>query len=68
MLQEAFKEEALSNPQVYKWYSHFKGGEISCEDRPSSGRNQPAEMMNILKKFALQSMQIVIGPLMRFLR
>ena len=29
---------------------------------------QPAEMMKILKKFAAQSMQKVVGPLMRFVR
>jgi len=28
MLQEAFKEEALSKTQVYEWYSRFKRGEI----------------------------------------
>ena len=37
MLQEAFKEEALIKTQVYKWYSRFKGGEMSCEDQPRSG-------------------------------
>jgi len=34
MLQEAFKEEALSKTQVYDWHSHFKGGEMSCENQP----------------------------------
>jgi len=38
MLQEAFKEEAQSMTQVCEWYSYFKGGEMSCEDQPSSGR------------------------------
>jgi len=38
MLQEAFKEEALSKTQVYEWYSRFKGGEMSCEDQPRSGQ------------------------------
>jgi len=38
MLQEAFKKEALSRTQVYEWYSRFKGGEMSCEDQPRSGR------------------------------
>jgi len=38
MLQEAFKEEALSRTQVCKWYSRFEGGEMSCEDQPRSGR------------------------------
>ena len=32
MLQEAFKEEALSRTRVYEWYSRFKGGESSCQD------------------------------------
>jgi len=38
MLQEAFKEEALSQTQVYERYSRFKWGEMSCEDQPRSGR------------------------------
>jgi hypothetical protein len=38
MLQEAFKEEALSKTQLYEWYSRFKGGEMSCEDQPRSSR------------------------------
>jgi len=38
MLQEAFKEEALSKTQVYEWYSRLKGGEMSFEDQPRSGR------------------------------
>ena len=39
MLQEAFKEEPLSRTPVYEWYSRFKGGEMSCEDQPRSGRS-----------------------------
>jgi len=31
-------KEALSRTQVYEWYSRFKGGAISCEDQPRSGR------------------------------
>ena len=38
ILQEAFKEEALSKTQVYACYSRFKGGGTSCEDQPRSGR------------------------------
>jgi len=38
MLQEAIKEEDLSKTQGYEWYSHFKRGEMSCEDQPRSGR------------------------------
>jgi len=28
MLQESFKEEALSKTQVYEWYSRLEGGEV----------------------------------------
>jgi len=34
MLQEAFKEEALSRARVYKWFSRFKRGDMSLEDQP----------------------------------
>ena len=44
MLQEAFKEEASSKTQAYERYSHFKGGETSCEDQPRSG--QPSTCRN----------------------
>ena len=38
MLQEAFKEEALSQARVYKWFSRFKRGDMSLEDQPRSCR------------------------------
>ena len=34
MLQEAFKEEALSQARVYEWFSWFKRGDMSLEDQP----------------------------------
>jgi len=44
MLQEAFKEQALSRARVFEWFSRFKKGDLSIEDesrsgRPSSSRN-----------------------------
>jgi len=33
MLQEAFKEEALSQARVYEWFSGFKRGDMSLEDQ-----------------------------------
>jgi len=33
MLREAFKEEALSQARVYKWFSGFKHGDMSLEDQ-----------------------------------
>ena len=50
MLQEAFKEEALSKTQVYEWYSHFKGGEMSCEDQPRSRRPSTCQNDDNLEK------------------
>ena len=37
MLQEAFKEEALSKTEVYEWFSRFIRGEMSFEAQPRSG-------------------------------
>jgi len=64
MLQEAFKEEALSKIQVYEWYSRFKGGEMSCEDQPRCDRPSTCRNDQNLEKFATHSMQIIVGPLM----
>ena len=50
MPQEAFKEEALSKTQVYEWYSRFKGGEMSCEDQPRSGRPSACQNDEYLEK------------------
>ena len=37
MLQEAFKEEALSQARVYEWFSRLKRGDMSLENQPRSG-------------------------------
>jgi len=68
MLQEAFKDEAVSKSQVYEWYWRLKG--VKCYVRTSHDPAdlQPGEKIKILKKFAAQPMQIVVGPLMRFLK
>ena len=50
MLQEAFKEEALSKTQVYEWYSCFKRGEMSCEDQSRSGRTSICRNYENLEK------------------
>ena len=50
MLQEAFKVDALSKTQVYEWYSGFKGGEMSCEDQPRSGRPSTCQNDENLEK------------------
>jgi hypothetical protein len=67
MLQEAFKEEALRFKCMGR--IHVSKG-VKCYVRTSLDLAdlQPAEMVKILKKFATQSMQIVVEPLMRFRR
>jgi hypothetical protein len=37
MLETAYKEAALGKTQVYKWFSHFRNGELSLADQPCSG-------------------------------
>ena len=51
MLQDAFKEEALSKSQVYERHSCFKGGEMSCEDQPRAGRPSTCRNDENLEKF-----------------
>ena len=36
VLQITYKKGALSKSQVYKWFSHFKQGEMSTDDQPCS--------------------------------
>ena len=69
MLQEAFKEKASSKTEVYEWFSRFIGGEMSCEAQPRSGRPSTCRNDENLEKVSKTlSMQIIVGPLMRFLR
>ena len=50
MLREAFKEEALSQARVYKWFSQFKRGDMSLEDKPRSGRPSTSRTDENIKK------------------
>lgn len=43
MLVEAFKENALSQSEVGKWYSRFERGDMSLEDQPESGQPSTSE-------------------------
>jgi len=38
MLQESFKEEALSRAGVFEWFSRFQNRGLGIEDQPRSGR------------------------------
>jgi len=54
MLQKAFKEEALSCTQVFKWFAWFKRGEMSVEDHPHSGRPSTSRTNKNVKKIREQ--------------
>lgn len=47
MLQQAFKEDAMSRTQVFEWFGRFKRGEMSVEDHAHSGR--PSTSQNVEK-------------------
>ncbi|PNF36441.1 hypothetical protein B7P43_G15896 [Cryptotermes secundus] len=38
MLKTAYKDDAMGKTQVFEWFSHFKNGEMSIDDKPCSGR------------------------------
>jgi len=68
MLQEAFKKEALVRLKCTSGIHVPKGVKYHVRTSQDLADLQPAEMMKFLKKSATYSMQIVVGPLMRFLR
>jgi hypothetical protein len=38
MLKEAFGDNDLGLTQTYKWFKHFKNGQMSVDDDEHSGR------------------------------
>jgi len=50
VLQEAFKEEALSQVRVCEWFSRFKRCDMSLEDQPQSGRPSTSRTDENIKK------------------
>jgi len=68
MLQKAFEEEALSRLKCTSVIHISKGVKCHVKTSQNLADLQPAEMFKILTKFAIQSMQIIVGSLMRFLR
>ncbi|PNF22187.1 hypothetical protein B7P43_G04939 [Cryptotermes secundus] len=42
MLKTAYKDGAMGKTQVFEWFSRFKNGEISIDDKPRSGRPSTA--------------------------
>lgn len=42
MLKTAYKDDAMGKTQVYEWFSRFKNGDMSIDDKPRSGRPSTA--------------------------
>ena len=38
MLQEAYRDQAMSCAHVFEWHQRFREGEENMEDKPRSGR------------------------------
>ncbi|PNF43545.1 hypothetical protein B7P43_G03938 [Cryptotermes secundus] len=38
MLKMAYKDDSMGKTQVFEWFSRFKNGEMSIDDKPRSGR------------------------------
>lgn len=36
--EKAFQDDTLGITQIYKWFSHFKKGDMLAENQPQSGR------------------------------
>ena len=50
MLQEAYRDQAISRARVFEWHWRFREDEEDVEDKPRSGR--PSSLSRI-RKFAL---------------
>ena len=37
MMKTAYNDSVMGKTQVYQWFSHFKEGEMSIDDKPRSG-------------------------------
>jgi hypothetical protein len=69
MLKKSFKDKARGITQVYtyEWFHHFQGREMSVEDQPHCGHPSMSRTDQHVEKFARLSLQIVTGPLTKFL-
>ncbi|KAJ8723934.1 hypothetical protein PYW07_007914 [Mythimna separata] len=50
MLKTAYKDDAIGKTQVFEWFSRFKNGEMSIDDKPRSGRPATARTDENVKK------------------
>ncbi|PNF13894.1 hypothetical protein B7P43_G10659 [Cryptotermes secundus] len=50
MLKTAYKDDAMGKTQVFQWFSRFKNGEMSIDDKPRSGRPSTARTHENVEK------------------
>ncbi|PNF22875.1 hypothetical protein B7P43_G14965 [Cryptotermes secundus] len=50
MLKTAYKDDAMGKTQVSEWFSRFKNGEMSTDDKPRSGRPSTARTHENVEK------------------
>ncbi|PNF14597.1 hypothetical protein B7P43_G13107 [Cryptotermes secundus] len=50
MLKMAYKDDAMGKTQVFGWFSPFKNGEMSIDDKPRSGRPSTARTHENVEK------------------
>ncbi|PNF35164.1 hypothetical protein B7P43_G08769 [Cryptotermes secundus] len=50
MLKTAYKNDAMGKIQVFEWFSRFKNGEMSIDDKPLSGRPSTARTHENVEK------------------
>ncbi|PNF29737.1 hypothetical protein B7P43_G11208 [Cryptotermes secundus] len=49
MLKTAYKDDAMGKTQVFEWFSRFKNGEMSIDDKP---RKSPEMIKTFFQRFA----------------
>ncbi|PNF21101.1 hypothetical protein B7P43_G05549 [Cryptotermes secundus] len=50
MLKTAYKDDAMGKTQVFEWFSRFKNGELSIDDKSRSGRPSTARTHENVEK------------------
>ena len=63
MLQKAYRDQAMDQTIVYKWYRRFKDGREETVDDPLSGRpstSKTGENVEEIKKIVLENRRITV--------
>ncbi|PNF14149.1 hypothetical protein B7P43_G17665 [Cryptotermes secundus] len=50
MLKTAYKDDAMGKTQLFEWFSRFKNGEMSIDDKPRSDRPSTARTHENVEK------------------